>query len=293
MIIDTHIHLYDPTRPQGVPWPEPEDAVLYRRVLPGDCMALAEPEGVTGAVVVEASIWPEDNQWVLDLAANEPFIVGLVGNLDPSSAEFRTHLNRLAVNPLFRGIRPREHPWEREDPARVRSAMAELVERDLELDTGVNPTIVDLARDLPELRIVIDHCGCLSIDGGPLDPGQVDLMHRAAALPNVYCKVSGLMDLRSKVQPAPTDLAFYAPALDVLWDAFGEDRLIFGSDWPVLDRSGRSYAEALRLVQAYFAGKGDTALEKCLWRNSVAAYKWLPRSPEQSAEGEAPHRGTP
>src|SRR5205809_6764170 len=107
MIIDTHTHFYDPTRPQGVPWPPPDDTVLYRRVMPENYKALAVPEGVTGTVVVEASQWVEDNEWILDLAAREPFIVGFVGNLQPGSPDFGANLERLAANPLFRGIRPR------------------------------------------------------------------------------------------------------------------------------------------------------------------------------------------
>src|SRR5215467_10014461 len=104
MIIDTHTHFYDPTRAQGVPWPEPGDEVLYRRVLPEDYKRLAVPEGVTGTVVVEASQWLEDNQWILDLAAREPFIVGFVGNLQPGAQDYAASLDRFAANPLFRGI---------------------------------------------------------------------------------------------------------------------------------------------------------------------------------------------
>src|SRR5882757_7999637 len=80
-VIDTHTHFYDPTRAQGVPWPPREDKLLYRTVLPRDYRALPVPRSVTGTVVVEASPWVEDNQWVLDLAAHDPFIVGLVGGL--------------------------------------------------------------------------------------------------------------------------------------------------------------------------------------------------------------------
>ena len=83
MIIDTHTHFYDPSRPQGVPWPEEDDEILYRRALPEDYKALAVPEGVTGTIMVECSPWVEDNQWVLDLADADPFIVGLVGHLEP------------------------------------------------------------------------------------------------------------------------------------------------------------------------------------------------------------------
>src|SRR5690349_659982 len=88
-VIDTHTHFYDPTRPQGVPWPPPDDKKLYRAVLPPEYRTLAEPLGVAGTVVVEASPWVEDNQWVLDLAERERYIVGLVGHLEPGMPDFR------------------------------------------------------------------------------------------------------------------------------------------------------------------------------------------------------------
>src|SRR3954447_11333599 len=80
-IIDTHIHLFDPTRPQGVPWPAKDNAKLYRPALPDRYRKLTAPFGVTAAVAVEASPWLEDNQWLLDTAARDHIIVGVVGNL--------------------------------------------------------------------------------------------------------------------------------------------------------------------------------------------------------------------
>ena len=105
MIIDTHIHLYDPFRKGGTPWPEQDDKVLYKRTLPSRCKELAIPAGVTGAIVVECSHWIEDNQWVLDLAKEDPFIFGLVGNLDANDQRFRDLIYRFSKDPVFRGIR--------------------------------------------------------------------------------------------------------------------------------------------------------------------------------------------
>src|SRR4051812_48064042 len=82
-VIDTHTHFYDPTRPQGVPWPPKTDAALYRPVYPDEFKAIAKPLGVTGTVVVEASPWLEDNQWLLDLAARDTFLLGIIGNVIP------------------------------------------------------------------------------------------------------------------------------------------------------------------------------------------------------------------
>ena len=276
MIIDTHTHFYDPFRPQGVPWPEQDDEILYRRALPEDYKALAVPEGVQGTIMVECSPWVEDNQWVLEMAADDPFIVGLVGHLEPESPGFATDLERFAANPVFRGIRARIDAAE----SHGRAAAEMLLANDLQLDTGLHPGVPALAERYPDLRIVVNHCGGIPIDGNPPDPAQVELMRQAAAHPQVYCKVSGMMDLRSTIKPAPTELEFYTPVLDALWDLFGKDRLIYGSDWPVSDRSGREYAQIQRLAMEYFSARGQEALENYFWRNAKAAYKWIDRRSE-------------
>lgn len=279
MIIDTHTHFYDPTRPQGVPWPPQENQLLYRTVLPADAQALAAPLGVTGTVVVEASAWLEDNQWILDLAAKEPFIVGLVGHIDPDRPEFAGELARFAANPLFRGIRCSGRYFEDVNRGAFLADMATLAEHDLALDVLVREPhfagLTTLAERVPDLRIVIDHIAHMPIDGRPLDPSWIAAYHRLAAHLNVNMKVSALME-QSMVQPAPVDLAFYRPTLDALWNAFGAERLIYGSNWPVLERAG-SYAHAFNIVQRYFAEKGAAATEQYFWQNAKAVYKWVAR----------------
>src|SRR5581483_10492440 len=71
-IIDTHIHLFDTRRPQGVPWPDKSDAILYHPALPDRYRSVTQGLGIVGAIEVECSPWLEDNQWVLDVAANDP-----------------------------------------------------------------------------------------------------------------------------------------------------------------------------------------------------------------------------
>ena len=106
MIIDTHTHFYDPSRPQGIPWPPEDNELLYRTVLPEHHRNLSSSEGVTGTVVVEASAWLDDNQWILDLAADDPWIVGLVGHVDPNRAEFGGEIERLSAKPIKGCIDP-------------------------------------------------------------------------------------------------------------------------------------------------------------------------------------------
>ncbi len=276
MIIDTHTHFYDPTRPQGVPWPSPENKLLYRTVLPEACRALAEPEGVTGTVVVEASGWLEDNQWILDLAAKDRFIVGLVGHIDPNRPEFAAELARFAANPLFRGIRCGGRYFVDIDQGSFLADMALLASKDLQLDVLVQKEhfggLISLAQRIPTLRIVIDHIAHMPINGEAISAEWETHYPRLAAQPNLFMKASALIE-QSTIQPAPADMEFYRPTLDVLWHAFGAERLIYGSNWPVCERSG-DYRQTINIVKAYFSAKGETAYAKYFWQNAQAVYKW-------------------
>lgn len=279
-VVDTHTHFYDPTRPQGVPWP-PRDTPLYRKVMPADWLALAAPLGITSTIVVEASQWVEDNQWVLDLAAETPAIIGLVGNLDPRDAEFDKHLKRFAKNPLYRGIRWRSDlvPIDRDGEPLVRGAKL-LADLDLQLDLNgpceALTSVARLASAVPELRIVVDHLGA-SGDPRSLHADWKRNIDAVASRPNVFMKVSALVEqVRCEPGQAPKDMEYYLPILDHLWASFGEDRLIYGSNWPVSDR-GAPYATVYQIVRDYFATKGNEATEKYFWKNSQAAYRWQDR----------------
>lgn len=279
-IIDTHTHFYDPTRPQGVPWPSRDDSFLYRPVLPAEYFALARPLGVTGTVVVEASAWEEDNQWILDLAARERGIVGLVGNLKPGKPGFTEQLQRFTANRLFLGIRTglADFPSEAERSAFVRD-LKQLADRDLVLDLLVGPDalprIQQLAQDLPSLRIVINHVANVRIDGQAPPRSWIQGMRACARHPKVFCKVSALVEGTGRNQgDAPSDLEFYRPTLDVVWESFGEDRLVYGSNWPVSARFA-PYERVQRLVTNYFEGKGAAATAKYFHRNAKTIYRYV------------------
>jgi L-fuconolactonase len=287
-IIDCHTHFYDPTRPQGVPWPGKDDKLLHRRTLPDDYRAVAcadRATSTTATVVVEASPWVEDNQWLLDLAAKDPFIVGVVGRLVPADAGFASNLARFAKNPLFRGIRisGRELADGLGKDGKVFTArMALLSEAGLTLDVNGGPetlpAVAALAEALPDLRIAVNHLANVRIDGKAPPEAWSKGLRAAAAGKNVYLKVSALVEggRRDDGSPSPTDPAFYKPVLDAAWDAFGPDRLVYGSNWPVSSRFG-TYAAVIGLVRAYFAARGAEALAKVLSGNSKSAYRWAKR----------------
>ncbi|MEM8681071.1 MAG: amidohydrolase family protein, partial [Planctomycetota bacterium] len=110
-IIDTHIHLYDTTRPEGVPWPNNSDSILFRPVLPKHFNAVAEEQGVKAAVIVEASDRWADNQWVLDVVRDDPDrYIGFVGHLPVGAPEFAERLRQISKDQRFVGIRLSQRP---------------------------------------------------------------------------------------------------------------------------------------------------------------------------------------
>lgn len=282
-VIDTHTHFYDPTRPDGVPWPG-KGSPLYRQVLPKDWLAVAAPSGVKETVVVEASAWLEDNAWILDLAARERSIVGFVGHLLPQADDFARHLQRFGANPIFRGIRVSGRDFlDNADKDEFRKGVRLMADMNLELDVNGGPPILapvaKLAAEVPALRIVINHVGGAGDPTKLSDPWR-EGMKAAGQQKNVFCKVSALLEQTAQSArewgKAPREAAYYAPILDHCWECFGEDRLVFGSNWPVCEKGG-SYEDQVKVVADYFSAKGKEACEKYFWKNSLAAYRWVER----------------
>jgi predicted TIM-barrel fold metal-dependent hydrolase len=287
-IIDTHIHLFDTARPQGVPWPGKDNAVLYRPAMPERYRRIATPLGIRGAIEVECSPWVEDNQWVLDVAGKDSIIVGTVGNLEPGKPEFPKQLERFARNPLFRGIRY-GNLWGRSLAAELARSefvadLKRIAEAGLALDTA-NPNLqlieaaVRVTDAAPGLRLIIDHLPQLD---PPLDAAArksyESNLRELARRPQVYVKLSQV--LRRVKGRVPLEPAFYRDRLDSLFDTFGEDRVLYGSDWPNSDQWGE-YPAVLNVVRDCFLSKGRAIAEKYFWKNSAGAYGWRRREPAQ------------
>ncbi len=279
-IIDTHVHFYDPSRPGGVPWPPPNDAILNRRILPDVFRKLTAPLGIKSVIEVEASPLVEDNQWILDLAAQNPIILGTSGHLEPGKPGFGQNLDHFRQNPRFLGIRVSNASWgqnlhsDLQKPEFI-SDLKLLSQAGLEVDSacGVNglPDVLRLTDLVPDLRVVIDH---MPFDP-PLDQTALriykDTLREIGKRPQVFCKVSTVL---RRVENRPVeDVNYYRPMLDELWDVFGPDRLIYGSNWPVSDKVG-PYDLVFKVVREYFGSKGRDASEKYFWKNSKAAYRW-------------------
>lgn len=287
-IIDTHIHLFDPNRPQGIPWPGKTDKTLYKPALPERYRNLTKSTGVVGAIVVEASPWLEDNQWVLDVAEKDNIIVGVIGNIKPGTPDFAKQLERFQKNPLFRGIRY-GNIWGYDISGQVKNAkfisdLKILAQHGLVLDSAnPNPALlaamVKLTDNVPDLKVVIDHLPQMEIPANKAIQKSYEAdLHELGQRPKVYIKISEV--LRKVNGQIPTDVDFYRGRLDELFSIFGENRLLYGSDWPNSDQ-WLPFEDGLKLVRTYFMEKGHTVAEKYFWKNSVAAYNWKKRDTSQ------------
>jgi len=301
-IIDCHIHLFDGTRPQGAPY-KGGRAFPGGVALPSMYAKIAKPLGIVGVIEVDASPWVEDNLWVLETIQPENIMVGSIGNLRPEKPEFGEYLERYAKNPLFRGIRygnlwTYNMPAETENPAFI-EGLKLLARHDLVLETAnQNVALLEAAvrvnDKVPDLRIVLDHLPAL--DPTPENQAAYDaVLKEISQRKNIWTKLSEIVHPVRAPRPIgsagegqppaapPTivqGLAAHRERLDSLMGYFGEDRVVFGSDWP--NAVGVSEVpDTVALVREYFSGKSRQAAEKYFWKNSVAAYKWVKRSPDQ------------
>lgn len=275
-IVDCHVHLYDITRTEGVTWIKTDNQVLYRNYLPPDFELRAKANHVRGVVVVQAGQSLPDNQWNLDItASNKELFRGVVGNLSKviGTPEFAPLFEKLAAEPRYVGYRL---------SGRTPGKLTDQFFADLQLTAEKNKTVdflcgeysladvAEIAERVPKLKIIIDHFGNLELKDAPLDPEWVKRFRTVSEKKNVFCKVSALYGRVAK-QPAPRELKFYEPILDLANECFGEDRLIYGSDWPVSETTA-DYASALKLTKAYFERKGRGVSEKLFFKNAIHFY---------------------
>jgi L-fuconolactonase len=284
-IIDTHIHLFDPRRPQGAPYTGPEGH-SPQVALPDRYRALAAPLGIVGAIEVEASPWIEDNLWVLEVAQPATIMVATVGNLRPEHPDFPEYLERFHKNPLYRGIRC-GNLWNYDFVGQVENekfidGLKLLARAGLVLDTA-NPTIdllqaiVRVSDRVPDLRIVLDHLPSLEPTPETRDAYEA-VLSELQKRPNIVAKLSAVIHRVNGT--IATDLNTHRARLDHLTEIFGEDRVLFGSDWPNSDGSAR-LDQVVSIVREYFASKPQLVAEKYFWRNSARVYKWIKRQPDQ------------
>lgn len=272
MKIDSHQHFwsYDP---EQYPWIKPEWRIK-RSFLPADLRPLLDSAGLDGCVAVQARQSLEESRWLLQLADQNPMIKGVVGWVDLRSEEVARQLEPFASHSKFVGVRHvvQDEP---DDNFMLRPEFLRGVRRLKEFDLTYDilifpkqlPAAIALVRQFPEQPFVLDHIAKPLIRDGVLEPWR-EQMRELAQHPNVLCKISGLVTEAKWDGWKPAD---FRPYLDVVLEAFGTKRILYGSDWPVCLLAGE-YAQVFDLARHYVAMLSESEQAAFFGENAAGFY---------------------
>ncbi|MNP05652.1 Amidohydrolase [compost metagenome] len=275
MLVDAHHHLWRLSR-GDYSWLTPDDKVLYRDHEAHEYETLLKHHQIDRSVLIQAAPSLAETAFLLETADAHAFIGAVVGWVDFECAEAVETLKTLACAPKFRGVRPMiqsiSDPAWMLNPAFDRVFEA-LIAHDLSFDALVQPEHLAHLRTLskrhPALRMAINHCGKPQVKcwrSGDADfSAWADNMRALASNPAVYCKLSAL-PTRAAPHWAAED---FSPYVEMLWESFGAQRLMWASDWPVLHRNGR-YDNWLAVARALVA-QGSHA--QVFGKNAQAFYR--------------------
>ena len=272
MKLDAHQHFWSYDAAQ-YPW-IPQGSALHRNWLPGDLAPLLAAAGLDGCIAVQARQTAEESRWLLELAEHHAIIKGVVGWVDLRAARVGEELAVLARHPRFVGVRhvvqdePDDDFMLGADFLRGIGALrAHQLTYDILIVPRQLPAAIALAKRFPKQPFVLDHIAKPGIKAGTLSPWREQIRELAKA-PNVLCKVSGMV---TEADAKAWKAADFRPYLDVVFEAFGEDRLMFGSDWPVCLLAAE-YAQVFALVRDYIAPLSVEAQAKMFGGNAARFY---------------------
>jgi len=269
MNIDSHQHFWT-YKPDQYSWIDDSMAALRRDFLPADLSLAFESSGFKGSVVVQARQTLEETRWLLDLAERSRLILGVVGWVDLQSPEVRSQLELFVRNPKLVGIRHivQSEPDDRFllRPEFLRGVSV-LEEFDLAYDILIYdkhlPVAAEFVARFPRQRFVLDHMAKPPIKSGVIRPWEEGIRH-LAEFPNVWCKLSGLVTEADWQRWEPEQIE---PYLDIAFSAFGADRLMFGSDWPVCLLAA-SYSRVNQVVMDYLDRRQPACYEAVFGGNA-------------------------
>jgi len=276
MKIDSHQHFWK-YNPEEYGWIGEDMAVLAKDFLPEDLRPHLASDGITGTIVVQARQTLEESYWLLKLSDQNDFIKGVVGWVDLQGGNPAGQLEQFSRHPRFTGIRHVIHD-EADDNFMLGESFLNgiglLREYDLAYDILIFPkhllNTIKFIEHFPEQRFVIDHLAKPFIKDQILSPWKEQIKH-TAEFPNVYCKVSGMVTEADWAQWKVND--FY-PYLDVIFEAFGPERLLLGSDWPVC-QTAADYTQVINILDNYLTENIYSEADKeAVWSgNSISFYK--------------------
>jgi L-fuconolactonase len=272
--VDAHQHFWRYSAAEH-PWIDDGMAALRRDFLPGDLLPELGASGIDRTIAVQVRQSLDETRWLLELAAEHPFVAGVVGWVDLQSGRVADDLAALATDRRLVGIRhvvqsePDDNFMLRPDVCRGLRALGAL---DLAYDILIYPRHLPVAAELVSRfdgqRFVLDHAAKPDIRRGAIAEWARDL-RRLAEAPNVSCKLSGLVTEADWDTWTPGALR---PYLDVAFECFGPDRLIAGSDWPVCTLAA-GYGRTMSVVNDYLAPRPAAERDAVLGGNAMRVWR--------------------
>jgi len=251
MIIDAHQHFWQYS-PQTHEWINEEMQVIRRDFLPQDLAPVLKANGIDGCVAVQADQTEAESDFLLQMAGEHDIIKGVVGWTDLKSAALNSRLEAYKENTLLKGFRhivQGEPDGFMTDPAFIKG-VSSLKDFDLTYDILVYsrqlPEVCELMKQLPEMRLVIDHFGKPDIKAGEFESWKSRITE-LSAYPHLNIKLSGLV---TEGHWKNWSLSDFRPYIDTVLELFGAKRILFGSDWPVC-LVAASYEQVLEIVNQY------------------------------------------
>ena len=272
MTIDSHQHFwkFDPVRDA---WIDDSMEVIRKDFLPKDLQPILEQNTIDGCIAVQADQSEEETEFLLNLASENTFIKGVVGWVDLRADKVEDRLAHFSKNNLLKGIRHIVQVEANDFMLRkdFQNGIGKLEQFNLTYDILVFPpqlkTSIALVNKFPNQKFVLDHIAKPFIKDGKIEGWKQDIKELAKA-PNIYCKVSGMVTEADLKHWKPSD---FTPYLDVVFEAFGTDRILYGSDWPV-SLLAAQYEEQLNIVKAYINGFSLEEQQKVMGLNAIKFY---------------------
>ncbi len=273
MRIDAHQHFwkFNPVRDS---WINDEMAVIQKDFMPEDLQPLLQENRFDGCIAVQADQSEEKTTFLTDLANENPFIKGVVGWVDLQAENITERLQHFSQHPIIKGFRHVLQGEPQRDlmlSPKFINGIAALKPFGFTYDILIFPDQLiyskNLAAQFPEQKFVVDHLAKPYIKKQEIKEWTLD-MEALAKHPNVYCKLSGMV---TEAEWKGWSKENFKPYMDVVVDAFGTDRIMFGSDWPVCQVAA-SYKEVVDIVQDYFSSFSELEQKKIFGGNAAAFY---------------------
>jgi L-fuconolactonase len=272
MRIDAHQHFWQ-YNSQSQVWIDESMVTIQRHFTPEQLKPILDQNNIQGCIAVQVDQTPAETQFLLDLAGQHDFIKGVLGWVDLQSANLEMQLENYAQQPNLKGFR---HILQAETPEfMLQKSFVNGIKTigkynytyDILIYPEHLPAALELVKQCSTQKFVIDHLAKPAIKAGKIKDWEVEI-RKIAELENVCCKLSGLVTEANWQTWTLNDLK---PYLDVAFDSFGPDRLLFGSDWPVCLLAGK-YQEVLQAIECYIERLSTTEKVKIMGLNAVDFY---------------------